>query len=129
MNSQEYVEYHKEFCESMIAITKKKNHDYTGAGSDPFRNFRQIGNLLGDNIPNAKGTGPLDIVAVGFLTRMSDKLSRIGTFISNGELLVKDESIEDTLKDVANYAALFSGYLESERQAQRDVQVSQTASP
>lgn len=113
MNKQEYMSYHKKFCEDMIAITEKKNADYSGSGQDPFANFRHIENLVGKQLLNAKGTGPVDVVAIGFLTRMSDKMSRIGSFIANGELQVKDESIKDTLKDMANYSALFSGYLES----------------
>lgn len=116
MNSKEYLEFHKKFCELMVAITEKKNHDYAGAGGrqDAFRNFKQIGHLIG-GAGNQAGTGPLDVVAVGFLTRMSDKFSRIGSFISKGELLVKDESVTDTLVDLANYCALFAGYLESQQ--------------
>lgn len=92
----------------MIEITKKKNADYAGAGDDPFNNFRHVGNLI--VVPS------VDIVSVGFLTRMSDKFSRIGSFISNGELQVKEESVEDTLLDLANYAALFAGYLREQRE-------------
>lgn len=53
------------------------------------------------------------LLSLGFLTRMSDKFSRLGSFINKGELLVLDESVEDTLVDLANYCALFAGYLES----------------
>lgn len=113
MNKPEYMEFHKQFCDDMIEITKKKNADYAGSGDDPFANFRQIGHLV--------QTKDMDVVAIGFLTRMSDKFSRIGSFISNGELMVKDESVEDTLKDIANYAALFAGYLRdrAERSGQK----------
>jgi hypothetical protein len=110
MTKPEYIEFHKKFCESMVEVTRKKNADYAGAGTDPFNNFRHIGNLV--HLPNH------DVVAIGFLTRMSDKFSRIGSFIANGELLVKDESVEDTLLDLANYSALFAGYLRSMRAAQ-----------
>lgn len=113
MNKQEYMSYHKQFCDDMVSITAKKNADYSGSGDDPFANFRHIENLVGKQLGNAKGTGPVDVVAIGFLTRISDKISRIGSFIANGELQVKDESIKDTLKDLANYSALFAGYLES----------------
>ncbi len=87
----------------MIEITKKKNADYAGSGDDPFSNFRQIGGLV--QIPN--------VIEIGFLTRMSDKFSRIGSFISNGTLQVKEESVEDTLLDLANYCLLFAGYIRS----------------
>jgi hypothetical protein len=87
----------------MCEITEKKNLDYSGTSGNAFNNFRHIANFV--HLPTT------DLVAVGFLTRMSDKFSRVGSFISRGELLVKDESVEDTLLDLANYAALFSGYL------------------
>lgn len=108
MTKKEYLEFHNKFCEEMKAITAKKNHDYSGAGDDPFKNFRQIGNLVDDNA-----------ITIGFLTRMSDKFSRIGSFVAKGELLVKDESVEDTLLDLANYCALFSGYLAEKMHSQR----------
>lgn len=109
MTKQEYMDFHKEFCELMMTITKAKNADYAGSGDDPFANFRHIGNLV--------QVKDIDVVAVGFLTRMSDKFSRIGSFITKGELQVKDESVEDTLHDLANYSALFAGYLRSLRKA------------
>lgn len=111
MTKNEYIQFHKDFCQKMVEITERKNADYAGAGDDPFNNFRQIGGLV--------QTQDLDIVAVGFLTRMSDKFSRIGSFITNGELKVKDESVEDTLLDLANYSALFAGYLREQIDSQR----------
>jgi len=119
MTKAQYIDFHKKFCEAMVDITAKKNHDYSGGGDDPFRNFRQIANLIGEQAGNQAGTGPLDIVAVGFLTRMSDKFSRIGSYIAKGELLVKDESVADSLCDLANYCALFSGYLKEKSDDQR----------
>jgi hypothetical protein len=95
----------------MMDVTKRKNHDYAGGGQDPFRNFRQIGNLI--------GTDKVDIVAIGFLTRMSDKFSRIGSFVSEGQLLVKDESVFDSLIDLSNYCILFAGYLKERADKQR----------
>lgn len=112
MNRKEYVEFFKKTCDDMITITEKKNHDYAGGGDDPFQNFRQIAHLIGETAGNSSGTGPLDIVLVGFLTRMSDKMSRIGTYVSKGELKVADESAKDTLKDLAVYSILCLAYLE-----------------
>lgn len=107
MNKAEYMEFHRQQCDRMIEITKKKNADYSGAGTDPFANFRQVGHLI-QNIPQ--------IVEIGMLTRMSDKMSRIASFVEKGELQVKDESVQDTLLDVANYAILFMGILEDKKQ-------------
>lgn len=107
MTSKEYIEFHKNFCSRMVDITARKNADYAGSGADAFNNFRHIGNMV-----QVQG---VDMVAVGFLTRMSDKFSRIGSFIAKGELQVKDESVEDSLLDLANYSALFAGYLRDKK--------------
>lgn len=117
MTRKEYVEFFKKVCSEMVAITEKKNHDYVGGGDDPFKNFRQIANLVGGTAGNSSGTGPIDIIAVGFLTRMSDKMSRIGTFVEKGELKVLDESAQDTLKDLAVYSILFLAYLEERKES------------
>ncbi len=109
MTKSEYLDFNEAFCKDMMAITKRKNADYSGAGSDPFANFRQIGSLI-------QNPG---VIEIGFLTRMSDKMSRIGSFISNGTLQCKDESVDDTLKDLANYCCLFAGYLR-EQKLQKD---------
>jgi len=103
MNSQEYMAFHQACCDRMVAITKEKNADYTGGNNDPFANFR-----LTDHFGVAS-------VEQGFFTRMTDKFSRIASFIKKGVLLVKDETVEDTLLDLANYCILFAGYLRSKR--------------
>lgn len=105
MTKNDYMNFHQAACAKMIAITKAKNSDYTGASADPFSNFNQIGGLV--QLPM--------VTEIGFLTRMSDKISRIGSFITKGTLAVKDESVSDTLLDLANYCILFAGYLESKK--------------
>ena len=104
MTKDEYFKFHKDFCTRMIEITKIKNADYTGNNPDPFGNFRRV-ELLG-----------ICSTEQGFLTRMTDKLCRITSFVQKGELLVKDESVQDTLHDLANYCALMSGYIESKKE-------------
>ena len=87
----------------MVETMKKKNADYSGAVPDPFSNFVQVETL---GIATAEQ---------GFLTRMTDKLCRVASFAKNGELQVKDESVSDTLLDLANYSLLMMAYLESKR--------------
>jgi hypothetical protein len=94
--------FHAAFFEKGVAISQKKNADYTGATSDPFANLRSVEQL---GIPTE----------VGLLTRMMDKMSRIASFVQKGELQVKDESVQDTLLDLANYCALFAGVIEDEK--------------
>lgn len=96
MTVREFLELHKQCTEQMHEITKKKNSDYTGATSDPFANFKQIGALMGDDRQ----------VMIGILTRMSDKMSRLASFLKKGSFQVKDESFEDTCLDLANYSII-----------------------
>ena len=107
MTKEEYMKFHADCCAKMMEVTKAKKSDYTGDNTDPFSNFQQIGHLI--QMPS--------VVEIGFLTRMSDKISRIGSFVTKGTLLVKDESVEDTLIDLANYCLLFAGYLRSKKKA------------
>ena len=98
-----YLAHHELFCKKMIGVTKAKNADYTGGSSSPFSNFTSV---------EDRGICSTE---QGFLVRMNDKFARITTFVKKGVLLVKDESVADTLHDLANYCALFSGYLAEKR--------------
>lgn len=105
MNKEQYLSYHKLSCDRLVEITRKKNADYTGSSDDPFANFRQIEHLI--QKPGVAETG--------FLTRMSDKMSRVGSFISKGKFEVEDESVHDTLFDLANYCILLSGFIKAKQ--------------
>jgi hypothetical protein len=95
------VEFAESFFGRAIETMKKKNADYTGFKDDnPFANFEAV-EAFGLN------------TEIGFLTRMTDKMARIASFVKNGELKVKDESVQDTLLDLANYSMLFAAYLKS----------------
>lgn len=102
MTRQEFLEFHKELCDKMHTICQSKNADYAGAGKDAFHNFTTV---------NAWGIS----TEVGFMTRMTDKMARIASYIEKGQLEVKDESVEDTLLDLANYCLLFMGYLKTSK--------------
>lgn len=102
MNKSEYFDFAKVFFNDCIEISKKKNADYTGGNDNPFSNFTSVEGL---GIKTEQG----------FLTRMMDKMARIGSYISKGELQVKDESVKDTLRDLANYSCLLAGYIESKK--------------
>lgn len=88
-------------CEQLIM---KKNNDYS-KGADALRNFKAA---------SLVNVHPLE----GILIRMTDKLTRVGNLIKE-EGLVKEESIEDTLKDLANYSfLLFEVYKDINAQEQ-----------
>ena len=78
--------------ENMKTVHDAKRHDYASK-EDIFKNFRTC--EMAD-IPAWKG------VAI----RIGDKFSRLMSFVKQEELKVKDESIKDTLIDMANYALI-----------------------
>jgi len=104
MNHEEYLKFHKEACEKLVSITAAKNHDYAGGGNHAFKNFTMV-EALG-----------ITSTEQGFLTRMTDKMTRIINFVNSGVLKVQDEKIEDTLFDLANYSILLAGYIRSKRE-------------
>jgi hypothetical protein len=103
MDRNDWLVYHAECLKKMTEITTRKNADYTGGSDDPFFNFTRV-EALG-----------ITETERGFLTRMLDKFARITTFVNKGVLQVADESVEDTLFDLANYAILMAGYIKSKR--------------
>ena len=75
---------HKDFCDTLNIIYRQKNHDY----GDSFAKVRLV-------VPNA------------ILVRLMDKLERLKTLLGKGEQAqVVDESIYDTLIDMANYCIM-----------------------
>jgi hypothetical protein len=68
------------------------------------------GNLL---LTKHKAYGPKNISQApggpenGLRVRMWDKMSRLNHILENPEVDVNDESLEDTLKDLLNYCAIF----------------------
>ena len=81
-----------ELLEEMKRTHDAKRHDYAST-EDVFANFRTC-EMAG--IPAWKGV----------CVRISDKFSRIMGFARKERLEVKDESIKDTLVDMANYALI-----------------------
>jgi len=95
MNREQLLEEIVESQKQGLEIIRAKNMDYS-TNDDPFKNFRMWGKL-------------------GFAVRMSDKVSRIQQLITNGRAEVIDESLEDTLLDISNYAHLMLAYLKDEK--------------
>lgn len=74
---------HEYICQELTQTYKKKNNDY----GDSFA-------LLRNEYDNA------------ILIRIFDKYNRLKTLMSGTQQQVNDESIADTLKDLANYAIM-----------------------
>jgi hypothetical protein len=103
MNKQELFIFAEDFFTECLAISQKKNADYTGGSNQTFANFTSV-EVLGIKTEQ------------GFLTRMMDKMSRISSFVKNGTLQVNDESVTDTLRDLANYSCLLAAYIQSKKE-------------
>ena len=77
-----------------------KNRDYAGNhGSEPFANFTRC-----------EAMGICD-TEQGFMVRITDKMSRLSSFVQSGKMHVEDESFQDTCLDVINYMVLLSAYI------------------
>ena len=100
MNRQEFLEDFERLQKKSLEKVKAKNRDYAG-GDDPFANFRLIEDL---------GVAKTELA---IFTRMLDKVSRIASFLKSGELKVKDEKVEDTLADLADYCTIMIIFLQN----------------
>lgn len=54
----------------------------------------------------------------GIMVRLTDKMSRLSTFITTGEFKVKDEAVKDTVLDVINYVVILYAYIQSKKDAE-----------
>lgn len=79
------LDIHSNLCDGLKELYRTKNSDY----GDSYAKVRDI-------LPNS------------ILVRLHDKLGRVTQLMLNKEAgqEVKDESIEDTLRDLANYALM-----------------------
>lgn len=103
MTKEEYFIFAEAFFKNCLELSKKKNSDYTGDSNSPFSNFEGV-----------EVTGCVT-TEQGFITRIFDKYKRLCSFVKQKELKVKEESVEDTLMDLANYCVLFAGYIKSKK--------------
>lgn len=105
MNREELLKHHDKLTATAKEIMKQKNHDYAGEkGDSPFANFQRT-ELMG-----------VCSTEQGFLVRVIDKVSRLSTFVSAGELKVDNEGYEDAVLDIINYMILFSAFVEDKNE-------------
>ena len=78
------VTRHYAICHKLNQVYKAKNHDYGDSFGDTYKK--------------------LGIISA--VTRLSDKMNRIISLAVSHDAQVKDEKIEDTLLDMANYAIM-----------------------
>lgn len=77
------IETHENLCDVLHQTYKNKNNDY------------------GDSFAKVRAKYPLAI-----LVRLNDKLNRLETLMTGTTQKISDESIDDTLLDLANYALM-----------------------
>lgn len=80
------IQMHKDICTELNSTYEKKNHDYGNSFSETF-------NKLG---------------IISAVTRITDKYNRLVSLctLPEEERMVKDETISDTLLDMANYCIM-----------------------
>lgn len=78
------VQLHREVCEEINDLYARKNHDY---GDSFHQTFVEEGMAMAR-------------------IRLGDKFNRFKTLSHGGDQKVNDESIRDTLIDLANYAIM-----------------------
>jgi len=100
MTRDELLQFHEEITKEARALMSLKNRDYAGnEGVEPFANFTRV---------EAMGICKTE---QGFMVRLTDKMSRLSSFVRAGKMNVKDESFMDTCVDVINYMVLLAAYL------------------
>lgn len=100
MTRDELLRYHNDICKEAQALMSLKNKDYAGNGGEtPFANFTRVESM------------GVCSTEQGFLVRLTDKMSRLSSFVESGKMNVEDESFRDTIVDVINYMVLLSAYI------------------
>lgn len=92
MNNETQIKHINAFTDKMKAIITSKKQDYAQE-SDVLSNFKQVASMC--------GISPEKVILVFCAT----KVARLGVLLSSGKA-PNNESIEDTLVDLANYSAL-----------------------
>ena len=78
------VDQHKELCLDLNKLFARKNHDYGNSFSKTFR-------MLG---------------IISAVTQIAHKFNRLVEIVTSGHQEIPEETIEDTLIDLANYALM-----------------------
>lgn len=78
------AELHKNICEHLNDVYVKKNNDYGDSFGDMYR----------------------ELGIITAVTRIGDKFNRLKSLARKQERCVKDETIKDTLLDMANYCIM-----------------------
>jgi hypothetical protein len=92
--------YHA-LLDALAELHDKKSHDYAQA-DNPYSNFEYAAMVA------ARFKDPVDRV---FVTQLAIKLARLAELTAAGKT-PNNESVQDTRRDLANYALIFASYYE-----------------
>lgn len=95
--AEDNVDVHRKICAELTALYEKKNHDY---GDSFHKSYLEYGMVMP-------------------LIRLEDKLNRLKSLTMRDEAKVTDESIRDTLMDLANYSIMTAMELEGDENEDR----------
>lgn len=93
---------HRQYCEKIHRLYLHKNPDYTCDDDDSFFAFRGSQHFK----TGTPVSSMWEIIMV--------KVSRVATFMRKGIYMVKDETVQDTLLDLANYLIQLAVYITME---------------
>lgn len=74
----------EDICTGLRDLYERKNRDYGDSFHQTFKKFGLVMSAI----------------------RLGDKINRLETFIQKGDFKVEDESVEDTIRDIANYSIM-----------------------
>ncbi len=97
MNRPQFFEFAKSFYERAFQVMQNKNDDYSKK-NNPFSNFELTAMIADVSVEQA------------FLMHIGGKVARLRECLEK-PVVVLDEPLEDTLRDLANYSTLCAGYL------------------
>ena len=100
MDNNELVRKHSDTCAKLNAIYSQKNKAY---GNSFGETFKKLG-------------------IISAVTRIADKYNRLANLATNPNIDQGDESIKDTLLDMANYCIMT--YMELDRNEKDDLGLS-----
>jgi hypothetical protein len=103
MSKTDYYAFVQDTFESLLALIKRKNADYTAGADDAFANFRRAEPI----VPMLEATW----------VRWGDKIQRVDAYFRNGKLEVANEGLEDALLDVIGYSMIMLGELKEKSNA------------
>jgi hypothetical protein len=96
-----------ELLQELADMHENKSHDYSSTGTGPFDNFMSSQDF---------NVSPI----LGVLIRAGDKWARIKSMIKTGINMVREESLIDTLKDMASYCLIVVILIEEHNRASED---------